>query len=109
MRNWLRASAKRPRANSLCARSKATNAADSSCVGGLGGGVGVGRIARTAACFCVVLTLETGAAFFGAALRAADLGAAFLTLAADFDLAVDFLAEADFTALRATGLAAVAL
>src|ERR1044072_7502 len=79
IRNWFRASANRPRANSLCARSKATNAADSSCVGGLGGGggVGVGRIARMAACFCVVLTVEPGADFLGAAFRAAGLGAAF--------------------------------
>src|SRR5215216_6899518 len=68
IRNWFRASANRPRANSLCARSNATRAADSSCVGGLGGGGGVGRIARTAACFCVVLTLETTAFLVAAAL-----------------------------------------
>jgi hypothetical protein len=66
-------------------------------------------MARTAACFCVVLTLEAGAAFFGAALRAAGFGAAFFVLTADLDFAAVFLAEADFTALRATGLAAVAL
>ncbi len=66
-------------------------------------------MARTAACFCVVLTLETGAAFFGAALRAAGFGAAFLALTADLDFAVVFLAEAVFTALRAAGLAAAAL
>lgn len=68
------------------------------------------RTARTAACFCVVLTLETGAAFFGAALRAAGLGAAFFALAADLDLAeAVFFAAAVFTVLRATGLAAAAL
>jgi len=67
-------------------------------------------MARTAACFCVVLTLETdGAAFFGAALRAAGFGAAFFALTADLDLAAAFLAEAVFTALRGTGLAAAAL
>jgi len=67
-------------------------------------------MARTAACFCVVLTLETdGAAFFGAALRAAGFGAAFFALTADLDLAAAFLAEAVFTALRAAGLAAAAL
>src|SRR6185369_578214 len=111
IRNWFRASANRPRAYSLCARSKAITAADSSCVGGLGGGgVGLRRTARTAACFCVVLTLETGAAFFGVGLRAAGLGAAFFALTADLDLlAALFLVAADFTALRATGLAAAAL
>jgi hypothetical protein len=69
----------------------------------------VGRTARTAACFCVVLTLETAADFLGAALRATGLGAAFFALTADLDFAAVFLEEADFTALRATGLAAVAL
>ena len=70
----------------------------------------MGRAARTAACFCVVLTLETGAAFFGAALRVAGLGAAFFALTADLDLAAAvFFAAAVFTALRGTGLAAAAL
>jgi hypothetical protein len=44
-----------------------------------------------------------------AALRATGFGAAFLVFADDLDFAAVFLAEADFTALRATGLAAVAL
>src|SRR5215217_7008370 len=88
IRNWFRASAKRPRANSLCARSNATRAADSSCVGGLGGvGVGVGRSARAAACFCVFLTLETSAFLAAAALRATAFGAAFLVFAVGLDLA----------------------
>src|SRR6185369_15357331 len=73
-----------------------------------GGGVDVGRTARTAACFCVVLTLETGAAFFGAALRVAGFGVGFFALTADLALVAVFLA-AVFTALRATGLAAAAL
>jgi hypothetical protein len=55
------------------------------------------------------LTLETGAAFFGAALRATGLGVGFLALTADLALVAVFLAAAVFTALRATGLAAVAL
>ena len=85
-------------------------AADSSTVGGrgAGGALGVGRIARTAACFCVVLTLDAGAAFFGAALRAACFGASFLALAEGLALVAVFFA-AVFTDLRATGLAAVAL
>ena len=69
----------------------------------------MGRTARTAACFCVVLTLEAGAAFFGAALRAAGLGVGFLAFTADLDFAAVFLAVAVFAALRATGLAAAAL
>ena len=55
------------------------------------------------------MTLETGAAFFGAALRAAGLAAGFLALTADLDFAAVFLAAAVFNALRATGLAAAAL
>jgi len=56
------------------------------------------------------LTLETGAAFFGAAaLRGAGLGAAFFALTAALDFAAVFLVAAVFTALRATGLAAAAL
>src|ERR1044072_1395267 len=105
IRNWFRASANRPRTNSLCARSKATRAADSSCVGGLGGGggAGTGRIARTAACFCVVLTLETTGFFAAAALRATGLGAALRVLVFDEDLewAAVFLAGSALAADRA--------
>ena len=46
----------------------------------------VGRIARTAATFCVVLTLETACFLCDAALRATSSVPAFL-LFADFDLA----------------------
>ena len=111
IRNWFRASANRPRANSLCARSNATNAADSSCVGGLGGGgvAGVGRIARTAACFCVVLTLETTGFLAAAALRATGFDAAFLVFAVGLDLAAVFLAWRTLAADRADDLAAAAL
>src|ERR1044072_8995746 len=111
IRNWFRASANRPRANSLCARSNASRAADSSTVGGLGGGgAGVGRIARTAACFCVVLTLETtGFLAAAAALRATGFGAAFLVFAVAFDLAAVFLAGRTLAADRADDLAAAAL
>src|SRR5215217_5593095 len=111
IRNWFRASANRPRANSLCARSNATRAADSSCVGGLGGGggAGAGRIARTAACFCVVLTLETTAFLVAAALRATVFGAAFLVFAEALDFAAVFLAGRALAADRADDLAAAAL
>jgi hypothetical protein len=54
------------------------------------------------------LTLETGAAFFGAALRVAGFGAGFLALATGLALAAVFLAAAVFAVLRATGLAAAA-
>jgi hypothetical protein len=54
------------------------------------------------------LTLETGAAFFGAALRGAGFGAAFFALTAGLAFAAVFLAAAVLTDLRATGLAAVA-
>ena len=84
------------------------SAADSSCVGGRGG-VGVGRTARTAACFCVVLTLDTSATFFGAALRAAVFGAAFFALTASRDLAAVFLAALGLAAFFKVVLAAVAL
>src|SRR6185295_13429432 len=111
IRNWFRASANRPRANSLCARSKATRAADSSCVGGLGGGggAGAGRIARTAACFCVNLTLETTTFLAAAALRATGFGAAFLVFAEALDFAAVFLAGRALAADRADDLAAAAL
>ncbi|HEY0431982.1 MAG TPA: hypothetical protein VGC61_09185, partial [Pyrinomonadaceae bacterium] len=93
-----------------CARSKATRAADSSWVGGLGGGgAGVGLIARTAACFCVVLTLETTAFLAAAALRATGFGAAFFGFAVDLDFAAAFFAGRSFAAVRAADLAAVAL
>ena len=87
IRNWLRDSANRPLTNSLCARSNATSAADSSWVGcrGGGGGVGAGRgaglTALAAATFCVVLTLETVVAFFPVAFLGATLELAFLPLA----------------------------
>ena len=69
----------------------------------------MGRTARTAACFCVFLTLETPT-FLAAVLRAAGFGAAFFVLTAGLGLAEVFLAARDFAAaLRATGLAAVAL
>ena len=73
----------------------------------------MGRTARTAACFCVVLTLET-ATFLAAARRSTGFGAAFFVLAVDLagDLALaeDFLpARGLAAALRASGLAAVAL
>lgn len=71
--------------------------------------VGVGRTARTAACFCVVLTLET-ATFLAADLRATGFGAAFFVLTAGLVLAEDFLAARGLAAaLRASGLAAAAL
>src|SRR5829696_7811830 len=113
IRNWFRASANRPLANSLCARSNATRAADASCVGGRGGGgAAPGRTAltaRTAACFCVVLTLETVSFLAAAALRAAGFDAVFLVFAEDLDFAAVFLAERTFAADRADDLAAAAL
>jgi len=66
-------------------------------------------MARTAACFCVVLTLDTVATFFGAALRATVLGAAFLAFTAGRDLAAAFLAAVGLAAFLAVVLAAVAL
>jgi len=69
----------------------------------------VGRTARTAACFCVVLTLET-VTFLAALLRATGFGAAFFVLTAGLALAEVFLAARGLAAaLRASGLAAVAL
>ena len=67
----------------------------------------MGRTARTAASFCVFLTLETEG-FLAAAFRATGFGAAFLALTAAFGLA-PFFAERSLTALRAAGLAVVAL
>ena len=74
----------------------------------------MGRTARTAACFCVVLTLETPTFLAAAARRAAGFGAAFFVLAVDLvsglALAEVFLAARGLAAaLRASGLAAVAL
>ena len=69
----------------------------------------MGRTARTAACFCVVLTLET-VTFLAAVLRATGFGAAFFVLTAGLALAEVFLAARGLAAaLRASGLAAVAL
>jgi hypothetical protein len=66
-------------------------------------------MARTAACFCVVLTLDTVATFLGAAFRATVFVAAFLALTAGRDFAAVFLAAVDRAAFRADVLAAVAL
>ena len=69
----------------------------------------MGRTARTAACFCVVLTLET-ATFLAASLRATGFAATFFDFTAGLALAEDFLAARGLAAaLRASGLAAVAL
>ena len=67
----------------------------------------MGRTARTAACFCVFLTLET-ATFLAAALRATGFGAAFFVLTAGLALAKSFGRAWFGRALRASGLAAVA-
>ncbi len=66
-------------------------------------------MARTAACLCVVLTLDTVATFFGAALRATVLGAAFFAFTADRDLAAFFLAAVGLATFLAVVLAVVAL
>jgi hypothetical protein len=66
-------------------------------------------MARTAACFCVVLTLDTVATFLEAALRATVFAAAFLAFTAGRDLAVDFLAAVSLAAFLAVVLLAVAL
>lgn len=81
----------------MCARSNASSAADSSCVGGLGagGGVEVGLTALAAATFCVFLTLGLTfptATFLAAAFRVAGLVAAFLALVVDLVLEAAFLA-----------------
>ena len=68
----------------------------------------MGRTARTAASFCVFLTLDTGV-LLAAALRATGLGAAFLALTAALGFAAVFFAERSLTALRATGFAVAAL
>ena len=70
-------------------------------------------MARTAACFCVILTLGATAFLAAAALRATGFAAAFFGFAVTFDFAAAFLAgrsfAADFAAVRADDLAAVAL
>ena len=66
-------------------------------------------MARTAACFCVVLTLDTVATFFGAALRATVFGAAFFAFTAGRDLAAAFLAAVGRAAFLAVVFAAAAL
>jgi hypothetical protein len=66
-------------------------------------------MARTAACFCVVLTLGGTAFLAAAALRATGFGAAFFGFAVAFDFAAAFLAVRGFAAVRADDLAAVAL
>ena len=66
-------------------------------------------MARTAACFCVVLTLDTAAVFLGAVLRATVFEAAFLVLATGLDFAVTFLAAVSLAAFLPDDLAAVAL
>jgi hypothetical protein len=66
-------------------------------------------MARTAACFCVVLTLETATFLAAAALRTAGLAAAFFGLAVALDFAAAFLAGRSLAAVRADDLAAVAL
>jgi hypothetical protein len=69
----------------------------------------MGRTALTAASFCVFLTLETSTFFVAAALRATGFGAVFFALTAVFGFVAVFLAAAlSFTALRATGFAALA-
>ena len=70
----------------------------------------MGLTARTAASFCVFLTLE--ATFFAGVLRATALGAAFRVFTATFGFAVGFFAGRALTALsglRAGALAVVAL
>ena len=73
----------------------------------------MGRTARTAASFCVFLTLDTATflgAGFAAVLRATGLGAAFLALTATLGFAALFFAERGLaaTVLRATDLEVVA-
>ena len=70
----------------------------------------MGRTARTAASFCVFLTLDTGT-FLAAALRATGFGAAFLALTATLGFAAVFFAERGLTeaGLRADGFAVAAL
>lgn len=113
----MRASAKRPLVNSLCARSNAASAADSSCVGGRGGGAaGVDLTARTAASLCVFLTLDAVAflavAFdvvvFVAAFRATDFAGDFFALAGALDFAAVFFAALAFARLRAGAFAVTA-
>ena len=81
----------------------------------------MGRMARTAACFCVILTLGATAFLVAAALRATGFAAAFFGFAVDLDFAAAFFAgrsfatpfevgfEASFEAALADDFAAVAL
>ena len=69
----------------------------------------MGRTARTAACFCVFLTLETATFLAAAALRATGFGAVFFGFALALDLAAAFLAGRSFAVDRADDLAAAAL
>lgn len=66
-------------------------------------------MARTAACFCVNLTLETTTFLAAVVLRAAGFAAAFLGFAVALDFAAAFLAGRSLAAVRAEDLAAVAL
>jgi len=111
IRNWFRDSAKRPRTNSLWARSNATSAADSSWVGcrggggGTGAGLGAGLTARAAATFCVFLTLDAATFFAGVFLAAGFFWTTFLVFAIRFG--ATFFADRPFTAVFfAAGFAA---
>jgi hypothetical protein len=67
-------------------------------------------MARAAACFCVVLTLDgVAATFLGEALRATVFGAVFFAFTAERDLAAVFLAAVGRAAFLVVVLAAVAL
>lgn len=66
-------------------------------------------MARTAACFCVNLTLETATFLAAVVLRAAGFAAVFLGFAVALDFAAAFLAGRSLAAVRAEDLAAVAL
>jgi 4-amino-4-deoxy-L-arabinose transferase-like glycosyltransferase len=66
-------------------------------------------MARTAACFCVFLTLETATFLAAAALRATGFGAAFFGFAVALDFAAAFLAGRSFAADRTDDRAAAAL
>ena len=66
-------------------------------------------MARTAACFCVFLTLETVTFLAAAALRATGFGAAFFGFAVALDFAAAFLAGRSLAPDRADDRAAAAL
>ena len=69
----------------------------------------MGRTARTAACFCVFLTLEAAGFLAAEVLRATAFGAAFLVFAVALDFAAVFFAGRSFAPDRADDLAAAAL